>query len=147
MLATSFVDIYDRAIFRFSDYDFMRVDIQAREDILEKYLFSAIADFSRVCKSGTLDYDLDEKSFINTLDDEMIEILSLGLDYYWFSSKVQNSELLRNSMSTKDYTFFSPANLMRELRNVRNDLKNEFKSAVTIYGYNHGDFAALGERG
>lgn len=143
-MATPFAEIYEKAVFRFSDYDFMRIDIDARESILEKYLRSSIADFSVVCKSNYLSADWNNREFLNTLTDEECEILALGVDYYWFSSKVQNSELLRNSMSTKDYTFFSPANLMRELRNLRNDIKSEFKTAVTLYSYNHGDFASLG---
>lgn len=145
-MATSFLDIYDKAVFRFKDYDFMRIDIQSREDILERYLQSAVADFAVVCEDGHLEMDWDYKEFEEDLTHEEQEILALGVDYYWFSSKVQNSELLRNSMSTKDYTFFSPANLMRELRNLRNDLKAEFKTAVTLYSYNHGNFASLGGR-
>lgn len=141
-MATTFMDIYDRAIFRFSDYDFMRIDIEDRESILERYLLSAIADVSVIIPAA-MAYDSDFKEFKSDLTDEQIELLALGLDYYWFSAKVQNSELLRNSMSTKDFTYFSPANLMRELRNVRNDIKAEYKSAVTNYSYNHGDFNAL----
>lgn len=143
-MSTSFLDIYDKAVFRFADYDFMRIDIQSREDILERFLRSAVADFAVVCKDGRLEADWDFKEFSDELTNEEQEILALGVDYYWFSSKVQNSELLRNSMSTKDYTYFSPANLMRELRNLRNDLKAEFKTAITLYSYNHGDFASLG---
>ena len=139
------MDIYNRAIFRFADYDFMKMDIQSREDVLDRYLLSAIGDL-KVIIPDLMEYDIYDKEFTNDLDDEVIELLSLGVDYYWFSAKVQNSELLRNSMSTKDFTYFSPANLMRELRNVRNDIKAEYKSAVTIYSYNHGDFSVLKEK-
>lgn len=141
-MATTFMDIYNRAIFRFMDYDFMRLDIQDREDVLDRYLLSAIGDIGVVIPD-VLNYDADSKTFVSDFEDEVVELLALGVDYYWFSAKVQNSELLRNSLSTKDFTYFSPANLMRELRNVRNDLKNEYKSAITIYSYNHGDFGQL----
>jgi hypothetical protein len=136
------MDIYNRAIFRFMDYDFMRLDIQDREDVLDRYLLSAIGDVGVIIPDKMV-FDWDNKVFESDLDNETIELLALGVDYYWFSAKVQNSELLRNSMSTKDFTYFSPANLMRELRNVCNDLKNEYKSMVTIYSYNHGDFSQL----
>mgnify|MGYP006988826798 CR=1 FL=1 len=141
-MATTFMDIYDRAIFRFMDYDFMRLDAQDREDVLDRYLLSTIGDISVIIPE-LMEFNRDTKTFTADLDNETIELLALGVDYYWFSAKVQNSELLRNSMSTKDFTYFSPANLMRELRNVRNDLKNEYKSMVTIYSYNHGDFTQL----
>ncbi len=141
-MATTFMDIYKRAIFRFQDYDFMRLDIQDREDILDRYLLSAIGELSVVVPE-VAEFDWDTKAFESDFDNEVIELLALGLDYYWFSAKMQNSEILRNSLSTKDFTYFSPANLMRELRNVRNDLKNEYKSAIAIYSYNHGDFSTL----
>ena len=141
-MATTFMDIYDRAIFRFMDYDFMRLDIQDREDILDRYLLSAVGDISVILPDVAL-LDRENKTFEKDFDNEVIELLALGVDYYWFSAKVQNSELLRNSMSTKDFTYFSPANLMRELRNVRNDLKNEYRSMIAIYSYNHGDFERL----
>ena len=141
-MATTFMDIYERAIFRFMDYDFMRLDVQDREDILDRYLFSAIGELSVVIPA-VANFDRDTKSFEDDFDNEVIELLALGVDYYWFSAKLQNSEILRNSLSTKDFTYFSPANLMRELRNVRNDLKAEYKSAIAIYSYNHGDFSQL----
>lgn len=141
-MATTFMDIYNRAIFRFMDYDFMRLDIQDREDILDRYLLSAIGELGVVIPEVTK-FDWESKTFEDDLDNEVVELLSLGVDYYWFSAKMQNSEILRNSLSTKDFTYFSPANLMRELRNVRNDLKNEYKSAIAIYSYNHGDFSQL----
>lgn len=143
-MATSYNDVYDRAIFRFADYDFLKIDIQSREDILEKYLHSAIADVSVIVEAGTLEFSDDDREFVEDVDDEVQEILALGIDYYWLSAKVQNSELMRNSLSTKDFTYFSPANLMRELINLRNDVKKEYRAAITFYSYNHGDFASLG---
>ena len=144
-MATLFDDIYSRAISRFSDYDFLQISSSSRETILERYLYSAISDFERVCLFDLSNIDTINKAFVDDLDNESIEILALGIDYYWFSAKVQNSELLRNSLSTKDYTFFSPANLLRELRNVRNDLKSELKHRITTYSYDHGDIAGLKE--
>lgn len=144
-MATLFDDIYSRAISRFSDYDFLQISSSSRETILERYLYSAISDFERVCLFDLSNIDTVNKAFVDDLDNESIEILALGIDYYWFSAKVQNSELLRNSLSTKDYTFFSPANLLRELRNVRNDLKSELKHRITTYSYDHGDIAGLKE--
>lgn len=141
-MSTTFLDIYDRAIFRFKDYDFMRIDIQSREDILERYLLSSIADIG-VVAPDYMQFNYDNKEFLSELTNELIELLALGVDYYWFSATVQNSELLRNSMSTKDFSYFSPANLMRELSTLRKDLKNEYRAAITNYSYNHGDFGAL----
>lgn len=101
-MATAFTDIYKRAIFRFSDYDFLKKDIETRENILEQYLFSAKVDFYRICKVDLNDYDLELKQFNQDLDDEIIEILSLGIAFYWMSFKTLNSESLKNNLNSRD---------------------------------------------
>ena len=121
-MATPFTDIYARAIFRFADYEFLKQDIETREGVLEKYLISAKTEFQRVCKTDLGDYDLELKQFNQTLDDEVIEILSLGIAFYWLSYKALNSELLKNVLNSKDYYYYSPANLLKEVQTLRKTL-------------------------
>lgn len=135
-MGTQFSEIYDRAIFRFSDYDFLKQHEAVREDILEKYLISAKTEFQRVCKTDLGDCDMEYKCFNETLDDEVIEILSLGITFYWVSHKALNSELLKNVLNSKDYYFYSPANLLKEVQSLRSTLKDEFQSRMRLHSYN-----------
>ena len=135
-MATPFTDIYARAIFRFADYEFLKQDIETREGVLEKYLISAKTEFQRVCKTDLGDYDLELKQFNQTLDDEVIEILSLGIAFYWLSYKALNSELLKNVLNSKDYYYYSPANLLKEVQTLRKTLRNEFNSKMRQHSYN-----------
>lgn len=142
-MATPFSEIYNRAIFRFADYDFLKKDIQICEDILEKYLISAKTEFQRVCKIDLGDYDLELKQFNQTLDDEIIEILSLGIAFYWLSYKALNSELLKNVLNSKDYYYYSPANLLKEVQTLRKTVKSEFHSRMRQHSYNNNTIGAL----
>lgn len=142
-MATKFEDIYKRAIFRFADYDFLKQDIQTREDVLENYLISAKTDFARLCKVDLNDYDLQEKQFNNDLDDEIIEILSLGVAFYWLSYKSLNSELLKNKLNSKDYYYYSPGNLLKEVQTLRKTLYTEFHSRMRRYTYNFNTLETL----
>lgn len=135
-MATPFKDIYERAIFRFADYEFLKQDIEIREGVLEKYLISAKTEFQRVCKVDLGNYDLEQKQFNESLDDEIIEILSLGIAFYWLSYKALNSELLKNVLNSKDYYYYSPANLLKEVQTLRKTLRNEFSSKMRQYSYN-----------
>ena len=142
-MATPFTDIYERAIFRFADYEFLKQDIETREGVLEKYLLSAKTEFQRVCKTDLGDYNLELKQFNQDLDDEVIEILSLGIAFYWISYKTLNSELLRNVLNSKDYYYYSPANLLKEVQTLRKTLRDEFNGRMRQHSYNNNTIGTL----
>ena len=142
-MATPFKDIYDRAIFRFADYDFLKQDIQTREDVLERYLISAKTDFYRVCKVDLTDCDMETKQFNEDLDDEVIEILALGISFYWISYKALDSKALKNVLNSKDYYYYSPANLLKEVKELRDTIRSEFNSAMRRYSYNDNELETL----
>ena len=142
-MSTEYSVIYDAAVSRFSDYDFIPLDEAHREDILLRHLRSACADFNRLCKYDLLDRDDDLGVFNEDLDGTVIEILALGVAYHWCSSKVLNSELFRNVLNTKDYSFFSPGSLLNNLRLLRDALREEFHSRMIAYSYDNGNIAGL----
>lgn len=142
-MATPFSDIYDRAIFRFTDYNFLKQDIQTREEVLERFLVSAKTDFARICKVDLSDCDFSTKRFNQDLDDETIEILSLGIAYYWLSYKALDSKALKNVLNSKDYYYYSPANLLKEVQTLRKTVRNEFNSRMRKYSYAHGDLGSV----
>ena len=112
-----------------------------KEGILEQYLYLAISDFNHVCKE---DMTYSGTSFVDVLSGECIDILSLGVAYYWLSSKALNSELLRNKLSTKDASFYSPANILKEVSALRNTVRDEYARKICEYSYHHGDIENLG---
>ena len=134
-MATPFTEIYSRAIFRFADYKFLEQDILTREAVLEKYLFSAKTEFQKVCKVDLSQYDRELQQFDVDLGDEEIEILSLGIAYYWLSARTLNSENLKNRLNSKDYYYYSPANLLKEVQTLRKTVRDEFYSRMRQYSY------------
>lgn len=134
-MATPYNKIYDRAMFRFRDYEFLRLTEYDRELVLENHLKSAEADFIDICR-----YDLTKindalKEYEEDLDNETIDVLAAGVAYYWMSSKVLSEELFQNNLSLKEYTIHSPANLLRELTVLRKDLRKEFNRKMIRYSY------------
>lgn len=142
-MATPFTDIYARAIFRFADYKFLELDTDVREGVLEKYLISAKTEFQRICKVDLKDVDYVNKQFNVDLDDEVMEILALGVAYYWLSYKTMNSELLKNVLNSKDYYYYSPANLLKEIQTLRRTIRDEFKSRMRQYSFFDNSLATL----
>lgn len=144
-MATPFQEVINAAQFRVTDYDVLKRSFQMQVDIMHKYLMSAVADFAPYCQIDLNDQDEYLAQFNQDLDDECIEILALGVAAYWLSSRVINSDLLYNRLSTKEYSYFSPANLMREVQTLRAAVMDEFHAAIVRYTYRHGDIVNPGK--
>lgn len=138
-MATKFSEVYERAIFKFTDYSFIDSIRDFKEAVLQKYLLATIADFQHACSVDLNDYDLELEQFNVQLDNEIIEILSWGIAYHWINAKALNSELLKNKIHNKDYTSYSPANLLKEIQSLRSIVEQEFKGRINTYSFRHGD--------
>lgn len=142
-MGTPYTAVYEKALFRFRDYSFPALNEVDVSGVLKFYLNSAISDFAPICKED-LSVDSEESTaFKSDLSEEVQEILALGISFYWLSAQVLNEDLLRNSLSTKDYTYFSPANLLREAQALRDSVRKEYRDKMNLYTYRHGDISSL----
>lgn len=141
-MATPFGKIFDRAVFQMTDYGFLKADTDAKRVLYEKallrYLQSAITDFQHACRYDITMYDDNEQSFDADLGDEEIEILSMGVVYHWLSAKTLNSDLLRNILRPSDYNTYSPANLLKEIRSLREEVGMEYRGRINTYSFRYG---------
>ncbi len=140
-MATSYIDVIDRAQYRVMDYDVLKRAFQDHYSLMERYLMSAVSEFSPHCVFDLSDRNDKEKVFNADLDDECMEIIALGISYYWLSSRTLSSELMANRMNAKEYSFFSPANLLGQIRELRDAVQGEFRRAMVLYTYHHGDIS------
>ena len=142
-MATTFTDVYSHFLSKISDYDILEFDIGDREDVLERYLISAVSEFKKNCQEVDLTYDRDIKEFEADLSDQILEIITTGMAYYWLNPQILNTDNLRNVMNTKDFEMYSPANLLLQLRTLRNDLRKEFTNMIYEYSYLYGRIEEL----
>ena len=144
-MATSYSTILDRAQFRVSDYDALKQTFQMHYDVMRKHLMSAAADFAPYCRFDLNDRDDALAQFNADLDDECVEILACGVAAYWLSALVMNTDLLQNRLSTKEFSYFSPANLLNAASTLRKETRKEFRSEIIQYTYRHGNIEAPGQ--
>lgn len=142
-MATPYSEIYKRAIFRFKDYGFLKLDNETKEDILEMYLTSSRAEMQRVANVDLSDYDNELKQFNTDLDEECMEILAVGITYHWLSMQTLNSQSLKNVLNSRDYYFYSPANLLKEVQTLRSTLRAEYLSRMRAYSYRNSKIGDL----
>lgn len=138
-MATSFNDIVERFIPTVAEYSFFKLDDDELNELLKPYIISAVTQFSSVCMSETVQFNKDSFEFSEDLSDEVIDILVDLVRVEWLKHKLYNADILKNGMSTKDYTIFSPANLQEQIRETYVDARNAAKMRLYQYSYTHPD--------
>lgn len=143
-MPTKFSTIYERAVFKFTDYSFLTALPDHKEGMMQQYLLSAISDFQPKCTTADLlKYDLETEEFEDDLDEESKEILALGIAFYWLSGRAINRELLKNRIYNSDYTSYSPANLLKEVQTLRDSVGKEYRGKMNLYSFRHGNIETL----
>lgn len=145
-MATPYSIIYERAINKMIERNFASLTTAVKESMLKNYLKMAEAKFENVCA-----YDLslkteDTDGYVADLQNAEIEVLALGMVFQWFSQCVFDTDNFKNVLSTKDYQFASPGNLLEKLIALRSIAKREFDEAMVDYDYHRADLEGFGKR-
>jgi hypothetical protein len=118
MKLTPYEEIYSAFSNKIKDYDLAELPIDAFEDILNSFMKSAIVKFKNCSKDLSQRDDL-LKQFNIDLSDEEIEIIASLMIVEWLNPSINTTELLQQNMSTKDFNIFSPANQLKENKDLK----------------------------
>ena len=124
-MATPYSDVFNVFLGKITDYDLPKFNDIDREDILEGYMVSACVKFNKVCLVDLYDRNNDSKQFNNDLDDEIIDIITENMLVEWLKPKLLSTENLENALSTKDFSLFSPANLLGNIRETMKEIRGK----------------------
>ena len=142
-MATAYSDVYDAALFNIQDVGLVGLAQDDAEAVLFAYMVKAIVDFAPICHTDLAARDDEKAEFDGTLSETEVEILALGIAAKWMSHKALFSQNLRDMMSSKDYSFHSPANMLLALKEMASMTESKFKQAMREYSYNTGDISSL----
>lgn len=135
--------IISRALSKMREYDFVDLSDSEISDMLDPFLKSAEVEFSRIC---TESFDKDKNDeYVNELSDESVEILALGVVANWITAYAADADKMRNALGTKDYSLFSPANLLSTVENMRKDFQMDFQTSMNKYSFIHGNLLRSGK--
>lgn len=144
-MGTPFENIYARCRGRIRDYDKEgytdEMFAQVEQDLLE----SAIDDFVDICGQDLADYDIELQQFNVELTRKEQSILALSMIVHWLEPYVYNSDALKNAMSTKDFSVFSPAKLLEQMRGLLQQSERKLKAEMNLYSFKSNDVAGLTE--
>lgn len=137
-MASTYQELYALFLSKVSDYTFLNLTQEELEISLESYLKSSIARF-RHCKSNLADRDEDLKLFNVDLSDIEKEVLVSLMLVEYLKPKIITSELLEQSLSSKDYQMYSQANHLKEITSLYKLKKAEADKFITEYSFLSGD--------
>lgn len=143
-MATPYSDVINAFLGKVTDYDLPKFADLEKDEIVFGFIKSACVKFKHACLVDLYDRDETLHEFKVDLDDEIIDILSELMLVEWLKPKVLSSENLKNCLSTKDYSVFSPANLLKESRETLKMCKDESAKLINNYSFTNADFTKLG---
>lgn len=133
-MATPYDEIRDRFLAKIMDYDFIELDEEEINQMFDKYLINAIPKF-RYCRKNLGDRDSDERVFNETLSDSERDILSSLCVLEWVGMQIENKTNFQKFLTTKDFYIHSPANQLKEMRAVKEDLYYRVNTQINFYRF------------
>lgn len=144
-MATTFESIYARCRGRIRDYDKEGYTDEMFKAVEKDLLQSAIDDFADICTQDLTDYDEELEEFNITLTRKEQGILALSMIVHWLEPYVYNSDALKNAMSTKDFSMFSPAKLLEQMKGLLDQSQKKLKAEMNLYSFKANSVSALTE--
>jgi hypothetical protein len=138
-MATPYSDVIKVFLNKITDMDLPKFDDITRDVIVIGYMKSACTKFAKVCQVDLYDRDDELREFSCDLDDEVIDIITENMLVEWLKPKVLFSDNLSNVLNTKDFSMYSPANLLKELRETLSYLKKNARALVNNYSFAHSE--------
>lgn len=150
-MATTYSSIYDEFLDKITDPDLLLLAQDDFDDIKRAYLEYAVKKCKRYVTDCNLDdrttvevetddlkYDADnpyEEAFTDDLPDEVVVLLTEYMVESWLKPYLNNADLLRLHMNTKDFNTTSPANLVEKIGARYDEARHRARSLRNEYTY------------
>ena len=133
---------------KITEFELSALAENVRQEIVDGYMKRAISAFKKICK-----YDLTTTANDETREfgveigsddlDEIIDIVSEGMVVQWLKPYVYKQELLENAISTRDFSVYSPAELLLRVGNAYTKAQKDYTQMIREYSYNTGNLTEL----
>lgn len=132
-MGTPYTQLYESVLSKIRDYDFANLRQSEVYEVLSDYLRPAIAAF-RGCRQDLSARDQALAAFHCTLTDTEIEILSNYMVIAYLDSNYIRVPLaLKQTLSSKDFNAFSPANQLEKMMALREMYRKENETLLSRY--------------
>lgn len=142
-------DVFKNAFLsKISEYELIQLDESDRDEVIDGFMRRALTAFKKNCKydfaSGYVDaiseFDID---VADEDVDELADIISEGMVVQWLKPYVYKQEILQNLISTRDFSMYSPAELLKRVSETYHQAQKDYTQMIREYSYNHGNLSEL----
>ena len=142
---TSYETVFNEFKDKITDPDLITFAESLQTEMLVAYMNKAISKCNRVVKKVV---DLSARNdelmeFSIEIPYEVMDIITEWMTVFWLQPYVNNLENLRNNLSTKDFSVFSPANLLEKVGNRYDIARKQARSLTNEYSYIIADMKEL----
>ena len=144
MANTNYETVFAEFKDKITDPDLITFAEDLQTEMLVAYMKKAIGKCKRVVKTVDLGNRDDElMEFGVELPDEVMDIITEWMTVFWLQPFVNNIENLKNNLSTKDFSVFSPANLLEKIGDRYDIARKHARSLTNEYSYIIADMKEL----
>ena len=140
-MATAYDVVYGAFLSKVTDYDIADMTEANARAMLSDLLKQAVGKFSESCKKDL--WDVTESGWVADLTEFEVDIISELMVEAWYKPCINNLDLLRNRLNTKDFTTFSPANLQKETRESYELAHKRARSMINEYSFRENNIGEL----
>lgn len=133
---------------KISEFELLQLDDNTRTEVIDGYRKRAVSAFRKNCRVDlfTTGDETERAYLVDVTDedaDELIDIVSEGMLIQWLKPFVYQQDLLQNLLNTRDYTLYSPAELLMRVGNAYKQAQKDYTQMIREYSYNHGNLSDL----
>lgn len=138
----------DAFLSKVTEFDFITMKDYERGGMIDGFMKRAIAAFRSICKYdlSTTGDDMVREFDIDIPEEDLYElsdIISEGMLVQWMKPYTYKQEILESVLNTRDFTTYSPAELLLRIRDAYKSTQRTFTNMMREYSYIHGDLTDL----
>lgn len=138
-MATSFDSVIDMALIIIRDYKLDALyesDENSFKQILQGYMLKGLPKFE-VSSIKSLEYDLNNREFVEDLDDVEIDIISDWTVIMWYTDQLQDVLEFREPLSDVDFKRLATGQNLKPRQAYLQELRRKAKQDATNYQFQH----------
>ena len=144
MANTNYETVFAEFKDKITDPDLITFAEDLQTEMLVAYMKKAIGKCKRIVKTVDLSNRDDElMEFGVEIPDEVMDIIREWMTVFWLQPFVNNIENLKKNLSTKDFSVFSPANLLEKIGDRYDIARKHARSLTNEYSYIIADMKEL----
>ena len=144
-MATSFETVYKSFFSNITDYNLIELPEASLKENLGLWMKQAIANavYSTKKVNG---YDEILEEFNDDLTNNEIQMISKLMIIVYMNTYLFKEDLLSQSLNSKDYRAYSPANQLKALRELKEHINNEATTLMSRSSYSLDNLEAIRKR-